>query len=198
SGGLVKGCAPQGPSPARSGLTAGDTGGAWTLTMLTFSTHRRSAPVAVGWAHFTPSPDGSCDPISGAGEGRGSTVGEHMTVTVTTFPRQIREFETLWVPLASGLKLAGRMWIPTDAEQHPVPAILEYVPYRRRDVTAVRDSSMHPYVAGHGYACVRVDIRGSGDSDGVLTDEYLPTELHDGAEVIAWLAKQRWCTGAVG
>src|SRR5262245_37041155 len=57
------------PSRARvlpsSGLTAGDTGGTWTLTMLTFSTHRRSAPVAVGRAHFTPSPDGSCDPISG-------------------------------------------------------------------------------------------------------------------------------------
>jgi putative CocE/NonD family hydrolase len=121
-----------------------------------------------------------------------------MTVTIMNFPRQIREIETLWIPLASGLKLAARMWIPTDAEQHPVPALLEYIPYRRRDVAAVRDSHMHPYIAGHGYACIRVDIRGSGDSDGVLTGEYLPTELSDGAEVIAWLARQSWCNGAVG
>ncbi len=121
-----------------------------------------------------------------------------MTATGTGYPREIREIESLWIPLRSGLRLAARMWIPTDAEENPVPAILEYIPYRRRDVTAVRDSHMHPYVAGHGYACVRVDIRGSGDSDGVLTDEYLPTELNDGAEVIAWLAKQTWCTGTVG
>ena len=121
-----------------------------------------------------------------------------MAVTVETFPREVREIETLWIPLASGLKLAARMWIPRDAEENPVPAILEYIPYRRRDVTALRDSHMHPYIAGHGYACVRVDMRGSGDSDGVLTDEYLPTELQDGAEVIGWLARQKWCSGAVG
>ena len=79
-----------------------------------------------------------------------------------------------------------------------MPAILEYLPYRRRDFTAERDALTHPYVAGHGYACVRVDMRGSGDSDGVLTDEYLALEQDDAVEVIAWLAAQPWCTGAVG
>ena len=41
-------------------------------------------------------------------------------------------------------------------------------------------------------------MRGSGDSDGVLTDEYLPLEQDDAVEVIAWLAAQPWCTGRVG
>ncbi|MEK7278673.1 MAG: CocE/NonD family hydrolase, partial [Chloroflexota bacterium] len=116
----------------------------------------------------------------------------------TTLPHTIREIENTFITLADGAKLAARIWLPEDAEQNPVPAILEYVPYRKNDTLAHRDSIMHPYVAGHGYACVRVDVRGSGDSDGILFDEYLPQELSDGAEVIAWLAAQKWCAGSVG
>jgi putative CocE/NonD family hydrolase len=61
-----------------------------------------------------------------------------------------------------------------------------------------RDEPMHRYFAGHGYAAVRVDLRGTGDSDGVLLDEYLPQEIDDAREAIRWLAAQSWCTGAVG
>jgi len=118
--------------------------------------------------------------------------------TVAAFPRAVHRLDPVWIPLKDGTRLAARVWRPTDAESRPVPAILEYLPYRRRDATAQRDALMHPYVAGHGYACIRVDIRGSGDSDGVLIDEYLPLELDDAVEVIAWLAAQPWCTGAVG
>ena len=57
---------------------------------------------------------------------------------------------------------------------------------------------MHGYFAGHGYASVRVDMRGSGDSDGLMHGEYLKQEQDDALEVIAWLAVQPWCTGAVG
>jgi len=114
------------------------------------------------------------------------------------FPRRVRSVENSWIPLADGTRLAARIWLPEDAARDPVPAILEYIPYRKGDWTAVRDSLRHPYVAGHGYACVRVDMRGSGDSDGLLLDEYLPQELDDGVEVIAWLARQPWCTGKVG
>ncbi|MFP4269984.1 MAG: CocE/NonD family hydrolase [Alphaproteobacteria bacterium] len=116
----------------------------------------------------------------------------------TEFPRPVRAVETLWIPLPDGARLAGRLWLPADADARPVPAILEYIPYRRRDFTRERDSIMHPYVAGHGYACIRVDLRGSGDSDGVLEDEYLQQELDDGVAVIRWLAAQPWCTGRVG
>jgi uncharacterized protein len=113
-------------------------------------------------------------------------------------PRPVEEVEHFTIPLADGTRLAARRWLPEDAETSPVPAILEYIPYRKRDKTAPRDGLSHPYVAGHGYACVRVDLRGSGESDGVLTDEYLQQELDDGLEVIAWLVRQPWCDGHVG
>ncbi|HXV25058.1 MAG TPA: CocE/NonD family hydrolase [Alphaproteobacteria bacterium] len=117
---------------------------------------------------------------------------------VDRFPRAVREIETEWIELADGCRLAARLWLPEDADRRPVPAILEFLPYRRRDGTIIRDSQTHHYLAGHGYACARVDIRGTGDSDGVLIDEYLPQEQADAVEVIAWLARQPWCSGAVG
>jgi putative CocE/NonD family hydrolase len=100
--------------------------------------------------------------------------------------------------MPDGARLAARIWLPTDAEANPVPALLEYLPYRRRDGTAARDAVTQPYMARHGYAAVRVDIRGTGDSDGVITDEYDEPEIADGVAVIAWLAAQPWCSGAVG
>jgi len=57
---------------------------------------------------------------------------------------------------------------------------------------------MHRFYALHGYASLRVDVRGSGDSDGVLEDEYSPQELRDAQAIIAWIAAQPWCSGAVG
>ena len=118
--------------------------------------------------------------------------------TVEQFPRPVREIETAWIEMPDGCRLAARIWLPEDAEADPVPAILEHLPYRRRDFTRVRDTSQHHYVAGHGYACVRVDIRGAGDSGGRLDGEYLQQELDDAVAVIAWLAAQPWCSGAVG
>src|SRR2546422_3301945 len=114
------------------------------------------------------------------------------------FPRAVRVIQHAWIPLSDGCRLAARIWLPEDADEDPVPALLEYIPYRKNDATAVGDSERHPYFAGHGYASVRVDLRGSGDSDGILLDEYLAQEQDDALEVIAWLAAQPWCTGAVG
>jgi putative CocE/NonD family hydrolase len=117
---------------------------------------------------------------------------------VRAFPRRVREIENCWIPMRDGCRLAARIWLPEDAEVAPVPAILEYIPYRKRDLTRSRDDSMHHYFAGHGYAAIRVDLRGSGESDGILLDEYLEQEQSDAVEVIAWLAAQPWCSGAVG
>jgi uncharacterized protein len=117
---------------------------------------------------------------------------------VTAFPRAVRVIEHALIPLSDGTMLAARIWLPEDAERNPVPAILEYLPYRKRDGTYERDALTHPYLAGHGYAGVRVDIRGSGESDGLLSDEYAKQEQDDALEVIAWLAAQPWCCSAVG
>lgn len=118
--------------------------------------------------------------------------------TVTDFPRKVREVENTWIPMPDGTKLAARIWLPEDAEADPVPAILEYLPYRKRDGTVERDHLTHPYFAGHGYAGVRVDMRGTGDSEGVCLGEYLLQEQDDALAVIGWLATQPWCSGKVG
>jgi hypothetical protein len=118
--------------------------------------------------------------------------------TVRSFPRKIKEIPNLFIPLPDGTRLAARLWLPTDAEKNPVPVILEYLPYRKRDGTVVRDALTHPYLAGHGYACIRVDMRGNGDSDGLMFDEYAEQELQDAEDVIAWLNQQPWSTGKVG
>ncbi len=117
---------------------------------------------------------------------------------ISDFPRTVREIENVFIPLRDGTRLAARIWLPEDAERDPVPAVLEYLPYRKRDGTYERDALTHPYLAGHGYAGVRVDIRGTGESDGLITDEYSQQEHDDALEVIAWLAAQSWCSGAVG
>ncbi|WP_444960533.1 CocE/NonD family hydrolase [Nocardiopsis sp. M1B1] len=118
--------------------------------------------------------------------------------TVSDLPHEVREDEYVLIPISDGVRLAARIWRPVGSEEAPVPAVLEFIPYRRRDLTAQRDSVHHPYMAGHGYACARVDLRGSGDSEGVLTDEYLERELLDAEEVLAWLAGQPWCDGRTG
>jgi putative CocE/NonD family hydrolase len=110
----------------------------------------------------------------------------------------VRVIDPAWIPLADGTRLCARIWLPDDAEAHPVPAILEYLPYRKDDAHAVDDALVHPWFAAHGYAAVRVDIRGSGDSDGILTDEYSMQEHDDAMEVLRWIAAQPWCTGSVG
>jgi len=118
---------------------------------------------------------------------------------VERFSNTVRDIENTWIPLPDGTRLATRIWMPDDAERNPVPAILEYIPYRKRESTCGRDEPMHRYFAGHGYACLRVDLRGSGESDGLLDDEYLQVhELDDACAVIAWIASQPWCDGNVG
>lgn len=123
---------------------------------------------------------------------------ETLIKTRTVFPYKIKTISHIRIPLSDGISLSARIWLPVDAEKRPVPAVLEYIPYRLNDLTSKRDSMNHAYFAGFGYASIRVDIRGSGDSEGVLRGEYLEQELIDGEEVIRWIAKQPWCTGKVG
>ena len=83
---------------------------------------------------------------------------------VDQLPRAVRELENLWIPLPDGERMAARVWLPEDADADPVPVIVEYHPYRKRDLSAINNQPMHAYLAGHGYAAVRLEIRGSGES----------------------------------
>jgi putative CocE/NonD family hydrolase len=97
--------------------------------------------------------------------------------------------------MPDGARLGARIWLPEG--ETAVPAILEYIPYRKDDYSALRDSTTIAHFARHGYACIRVDMRGSGSSDGVLYDEYTDQEIDDGVAVIEWIAAQPWCDGKV-
>lgn len=63
---------------------------------------------------------------------------------------------------------------------------------------AGRDALTHPYFAGHGYASVRVDMRGAGNPDGALLGECLKQEQDDALKIIDSVTSQAWCTGSVG
>src|SRR5882724_1050577 len=104
------------------------------------------------------------------------------------------------IPVPDGVLLAATLYMPADLRPHErVPALLEYLPYRKDDDTASGDYGKHAYFARHGYVGVRVDIRGFGASGGSPpTREYSEQEQEDGERVIAWLARQPWSNGNVG
>ncbi len=115
-----------------------------------------------------------------------------------TYRAKTRTVEIEWIPMKDGRRLAARLFLPKDVEKKPVPAILEYIPYRRRDGTRLGDDQMHLWFAANGYASARVDISGTGDSDGLIGDEYIKREQDDVLEVIEWLGTRPWCSGTVG
>jgi uncharacterized protein len=96
-----------------------------------------------------------------------------------------------------GVELSANVFLPVGATA-PVPAILNTDPYRKDDWSAGWDLSLASYLAAHGYAYCRLDVRGTGSSGGIALDEYAAAETRDGHDVVEWLAAQPWCTGAVG
>ncbi len=112
--------------------------------------------------------------------------------------RRVVETQDMGIVMPDGCRLSARVWMPEDAGSEPVPAVLEHLPYRKRDGTTARDALSHPWMAARGYAMVRVDMRGNGDSEGLMADEYTQQELDDAVAVINWLAEQPWCNGNVG
>ena len=100
--------------------------------------------------------------------------------------------------MSDGISLSAKIWLPVVSSDIALPAILEIIPYRKRDAYAMRDHSNHAWLAAKGYVCVRPDMRGHGDSEGLMTDEYSIQEQKDTVEVIEWVARQHWCDGNVG
>jgi uncharacterized protein len=104
------------------------------------------------------------------------------------------------IPMKDGVRLAVNLYMPEGATpEDKFPAILEYLPYRKDDWSLARDWNLHSYFVRRGYVTARVDIRGTGASEGNPPDrEYSDQEQQDGLEVIDWLSKQAWSNGNVG
>jgi putative CocE/NonD family hydrolase len=109
-----------------------------------------------------------------------------------------------WIPMKDGVRLAVNLYMPDGARpdgksDERFPAILEYLPYRKDDWSLARDWKLHSYFVRRGYVTARVDIRGTGASEGNPPDrEYSEQEQKDGLEVIDWLSRQAWSNGDVG
>ncbi len=112
-------------------------------------------------------------------------------------PLRAVQVQEVRIPMKDGVRLAADLWRP-DEGAGPFPVLLEYLPYRK---TESRGGSFPLYAAfvRQGFVVARVDIRGTGNSEGTLIPyEYSEIEQRDGEEVIAWLAAQPFSNGNVG
>ena len=109
------------------------------------------------------------------------------------------EIKEVWIPMPDGVRLAASLFMPADREAEArFPVLLEYLPYRKDESRKDR-FALFSYFVSRGYVVARVDIRGTGTSEGKLIEyEYTDQELKDGEVVIDWLSKQAWSTGKVG
>jgi uncharacterized protein len=103
----------------------------------------------------------------------------------------------VWLTMPDGIRLAATLYLPGPADG-PQPCLLEALPYRKDDLTSSYASTYRRLRDDFGYAVCRLDLRGTGSSEGDATDEYPRTEQTDLVEAIAWLAAQGWCDGGVG
>jgi uncharacterized protein len=98
--------------------------------------------------------------------------------------------------MPDGVRLAATLYLPDSAP--PFPVILEALPYRKDDITAYGTPEYRRLRDEGNYAVCRVDLRGTGSSEGIATDEYPSYEQRDLCDVIQWMADREWCTGSVG
>ena len=107
--------------------------------------------------------------------------------------------EEAWIAMPDGIRLAADLYMPTGgAPNERFPVLLEYLPYRKTEGRGYR-YGVYSYFVQRGYVVARVDIRGTGNSEGrLIAYEYTDQENDDGEAVIAWLAGQDFSTGAVG
>ncbi len=111
---------------------------------------------------------------------------------------KIEQSSYVTLDLPTGVSLGARIWRPADSDKNPVPAIIDYHPYRGCDYTAVGDSMRYSHLAASGYACVKLDVRGTGNSTGIHPDQFDENYWTDAVAAVAWLAEQPWCNGRVG
>ncbi|MCZ8132694.1 MAG: CocE/NonD family hydrolase [Steroidobacteraceae bacterium] len=110
----------------------------------------------------------------------------------------IRTIENEWIPMPDGVRLAARIFMPEGALEAPVGAVLEYLPYSKRKGYRRVDDRTASWLVPRGFALVRVDVRGTGESGGIIQNEYDLPEQADAAPLIRWISRQPWCNGKVG
>jgi uncharacterized protein len=99
------------------------------------------------------------------------------------------------IPTRDGTRLAADLYLPNPEPPGPVPVVMEYIPYRKDEVAP--EARLYTELPRRGYIVARVDCRGTGASEGCVTDEYLLQEQLDGYDAIEWLAAQDFCDGHV-
>lgn len=110
----------------------------------------------------------------------------------------VRVVHNIEIPMADGVRLGAALYMPDAPYDGPFPAVVEYHPYRKDDNKIPRDWRTHSYLARKGYVGVRIDVRGTGASDGIAENEYTAQEQQDCLQALAWVATQPWCTGTLG
>ncbi len=104
-----------------------------------------------------------------------------------------------WIPMQDGVRLAADLYLPTGGRpKERFPVLLEYLPYRKTESRGDR-YPLYAYFVRRGYVVARVDIRGTGNSEGRLIEyEYSEQEQTDGEVVIDWLSRRPFSNGRVG
>jgi putative CocE/NonD family hydrolase len=116
---------------------------------------------------------------------------------LTLYPVEIRY--NVRLPTRDGLTLSANLFMPVPRDPgEKFPALLEMIPYRKDDWRCAADHRRMTYFAQRGYVGCRLDIRGTGSSEGIALDEYTRAETQDGYDAVEWLAAQPWCNGSVG
>lgn len=117
----------------------------------------------------------------------------------------LAETSSIYIPMRDGTRLAIDIHLP--AKRPPddkLPCLIEQTRYWRSSEnpkTGQPNPSLNAldrYFLEHGYALVKVDVRGTGASFGSRQIEYGRQEVRDGHDVVDWIVKQPWSSGKVG
>lgn len=116
---------------------------------------------------------------------------------ILTITDGVKRIKNVLIPMRDGVQLAADLYLPAGSDgEERWPVVMEYTPYRKDDVNLVH-RPFYTRLPLHGYVVARVDVRGTGSSGGVSTDEYTLEEQLDGCDAVEWLARQPWCDGQV-
>jgi putative CocE/NonD family hydrolase len=108
----------------------------------------------------------------------------------------VRVVKDVRIPMPDGVHLAANLFLP-DADGR-YPALFAFTPYHKDGRGGLDHEAHHRYFASHGYACMQIDFRGTGNSEGINPHPMNPQERQDGHDAVEWIAAQPWCSGSVG